>query len=332
MENWVSSQPHKIPGQSLSVPTHSGLSSAVILADNRWGWSSHMSNVCAEKAADCFCTAQLWRSSYPRHGAHHQPARLVPPEGNQDVQCLLKCLIAFEEALVLTITPERSLWQLPRGLTRGHTKSPHQALQYFGESNTGAQLGCNPVDFTQESKMIKCGCQNCIIAYLAHETTPWFHHLSLNTLDITAGCSYFKSTLFTPQLYSGINFTPPWHGRQQMVTNTKHSVVKLGIVFINSLFVSHLLRQPALPHSDDNITLMQGLVITAFCHGHCLSHHTKWSLHEHQQVLGTGFLCTAWLSHSCGEWISVVPCKEAVLFQNKQKTSNQMKPKRYFSP
>lgn len=143
-----------------------------------------------------------------------------------------------------------------------------------------------------------------------------------------------KSTLCTPQLCSGINFTPPWHGRQQMIANSKHSMVEFGVVFPNSLSTFHLLktRQPALPHGDDNITLMEGVVITVFCHGHCLSHHTMCSLHEHQQEFGTGFLCTAWLSHSCGEWISVVPCKEAVLFQNKQKPQTKWNQKDVFAP
>lgn len=108
----------------------------------------------------------------------------------------------------------------------------------------------------------------------------------------------------------------------------------LALSFPNSLSAFHLLktRQPAQLHGDDNIALMQGVVITVFCHGHCLSHHTKWSLHEHQQVLGTGFLCTAWLSHSCGEWISVVPCKEAVFFQNKQKPQTKWNQKDVFPP
>lgn len=88
-------KPHKTPGQSLSVPTHLGLSSAVKQADNRWEWSSHMPSVCAEKAAHCFSIAQPWRSSSQRHGAHHQPSRLAPPKGNQDVHFLLKCLIVF---------------------------------------------------------------------------------------------------------------------------------------------------------------------------------------------------------------------------------------------
>lgn len=51
-----------------------------------------MPSVCAEKAAHCFSIAQPWRSSSQRHGAHHQPSRLAPPKGNQDVHFLLKCL------------------------------------------------------------------------------------------------------------------------------------------------------------------------------------------------------------------------------------------------
>lgn len=61
----------------------------------RWEWSKHTSRVCAGNAARCFPIVQLWRSSYQRHGAHHQASSLVPPEGNQDAQCILKCLIAF---------------------------------------------------------------------------------------------------------------------------------------------------------------------------------------------------------------------------------------------
>lgn len=112
----------------------------------------------------------------------------------------------------------------------GWTGSPHQTLEYLGESSIGAQLGCNLVNITQESKITKCGCQNCTIAALARETTPQCDHLPLNTLDTTE-IVWIKSTLCTPQLHSGIHFTASWHGRQQTVTNTKHTVVMLGTVF-----------------------------------------------------------------------------------------------------
>lgn len=70
-----------------------------------WEWSSHTSRVCAGNATGCFSIAQLCRSSCQRHWAHHQPSRLVPPEGNWDVQ--------FQEAPCPIITPERSLLQSP---------------------------------------------------------------------------------------------------------------------------------------------------------------------------------------------------------------------------
>lgn len=51
-----------------------------------------------------------------------------------------------------------------------------------------------------------------------------------------------------------MNFTRTWHGRQQRVT--KHSVVKLGIVFPTPYLHFIYLRQPAVPQGDDNITLI----------------------------------------------------------------------------
>lgn len=144
---------------------------------------------------------------------------------------------------------------------------------------------------------------------------------------------WIKFILSTPQIISGINFTAPWHGRQQRVT--KHSVVKLGIVFPNSLSSFHLLTA-----TSSTSWWWQHHTDARSCHCSLLSwsllvpSHTQSGerLHEHQQVLGTRFPCTACLSHSRGEWISVVPCKEAVFFQNKQKPQTKLNQKDGFSP
>lgn len=156
----------------------------------------------------------------------------------------------------------------------------------------------------------------------------WFmrpHH-SVTFFLLAPSTSLLTKT--TPQLSSEktpeIHFTPSWHGRKPTATNTERIVVVLSIVFPRLLIFPLLkTRQPAQPHGDDNTTVMHGVIITVFRHGHYLSHHTKWSLHEHQQVLGTGFVCTAWLSHGRGEWISVVPCREAAFLQNKQKAQSK---------
>lgn len=180
--------------------------------------------------------------------------------------------------------------------------SPHQALQYLGKSNMGAWWVITLLTSHKKVKYVS------VAAKTVHRH-PWFmrpyHSVTIFLLAPSTSLQTML-TKNTPQLSSEktpeIHFTPSWHGRKPTATNTEHIVVVLGIV-LPKLLIFPLLktRQPAQPHGDDNITVMHGVIITVFCHGHHLSHHTKWSLHEHQQVLETGFVCTAWLPHSCGE-------------------------------
>lgn len=206
-------------------------------------------------------------------------------------------------------------------LRQGDGQEAHSKLCGTLGSPTGAHGGMSPCNLIQESKIGNCACQTYTEAFLPHETTPQCDHLHLSILDITVDHADQNHPLHSTGLFRKES-KDSCHliTGEQTVNSCQHWAHSGGVWHCLSqtpylLFL--YLRQPAQPHGDDNITLMHGVITTVFCHGHCLSHHTKWSLHEHQQVLGTGFLCTAWLSHSCGEWISVVPHREAVFFQNK---------------
>lgn len=214
----------------------------------------------------------------------------------------------------------------------GWTRSPQQILWYRGESSMGVWWSYHLLNLMQESKINKGGCQNCSEASLNQETTPQCDHLPLSTPDITADQNHplYSTGLLIKE--PRFHFTPPWRSKQT-ATNTVRIVVVLGTVCHNVLvFLSPMYDKASSStswwwhHTDAR------RYHYIFRHGHCLSHHMKWSLHEHQQVLWTGFLCTAWISHSWGKWISAVPCREAVLFQTKQKPQTKWNKKYGFFP
>lgn len=181
--------------------------------------------------------------------------------------------------------------------------TPHQALQCTGESGVGPRgLPCLKV----------------------HETTLQCDLLLLSTLNSLADHAAHHHPLHTTS-HSWVDSRDEFHTvMAQQVTNSCHNTAHCGGAW-------HCPSQsPYLLFSHWQGKQLSFMLTTAhiklplvFSHGHLLSHHTTWSLCEHQQVHGAGFLCTAWLAHSCGELISVVPCREAAQFQSKPKPPNK---------
>lgn len=74
----------------------------------------------------------------------------------------------------------------PRSQDRAMERKSTPSSAVPWEVQHGGMVGYHLVNLTQESKIRKCGCQNCTQASLVHETIPQCDHLPLGTVDIIA--------------------------------------------------------------------------------------------------------------------------------------------------
>lgn len=158
--------------------------------------------------------------------------------------------------------------------------------------------GCHLVNLTQESQRSKCGCPNCAELVRPHRSVTAFFSAPLalqTTLPNTILC-----TLQSLQGY--ISHHRAMEDNKELLT---WSMLWWCLVLPSPASVSSflpLVKAASLASQSQHHThVRHRVILKVFCHGHHLSHHATWRPCGHQQVLGAGFLCTAWLSHSCRE-------------------------------